>query len=252
MKHTRHHIAALLVVSTMATNGMAQRGCVAAGGVATGPGGSMSYSTGQVDYLRYSSPQGSISLGLQQPFLQSLPLVLEIPNTIVSGNDILCFNAEQTVVVAGEGKNFTVEPDGFAEIIAGRNILIKEGTTVEAGGYLHAYISTIGCAQPDHLVAEKESMPAIAGPVFESEFQNGFFKVYPNPTTGDFTLELHAEEEASLPLVEIFTVPGHLIFSREMPSKRLHALSLSERQPGMYIIRVVNKNKIGTARIIKR
>ncbi len=44
----------------------AQRGTVAAGGQATGPGGTVSYSIGQVDYIDITSAGGNISQGLQQ------------------------------------------------------------------------------------------------------------------------------------------------------------------------------------------
>ncbi len=49
------------------TSLIAQQGNVAAGGVATGTGGSVSYSIGQVDYLSASGSNGYINQGLQHP-----------------------------------------------------------------------------------------------------------------------------------------------------------------------------------------
>ncbi|MCW3086554.1 MAG: hypothetical protein JWP12_3920 [Bacteroidetes bacterium] len=46
----------------------AQTGTVAAGGNATGPGGSVSYSIGQTDYITESGKPGTVSQGLQQPY----------------------------------------------------------------------------------------------------------------------------------------------------------------------------------------
>ncbi len=230
----------------------AQQGNVVAGGGAIGAGGSMSCSTGQVDYLVYSSPQGSFSLGLQQPFLYYLPFILEIPNTTVSGNDMVCFNAEQTVIVAGGDTHFTVEPNGFAEIIAGEKILIKQGTTVEPGGYLHAYISTNWCNQSDHFPAATINEPAIAGSLFEPPMRNDFFKVYPNPTTGDFKLEIKKPDESPFLQIEICTLQGNLVFIREMPAQQQYSFSLSERQPGIYFIRVQSFQETGIAKIIKQ
>ncbi len=229
----------------------AQQGNVAAGGEATGTGGSMSYSIGQVDYLVYSSPQGSLSLGLQQPWF-TVPLVLEIPETIITEGQSLCFNATQTVIVAGNAKQFIVEPNGIAEIIAGLNILMKEGTTVESGGSLHAYISTTWCSQPENLLAATEAESSIAEPIFDTPLQSDFFKVYPNPTIGDFTLELLNVEEASLLLIEIYTMQGHLILSNELPAEQSQTLSMSGRQPGIYIIKVLQNKNIGISKIIKQ
>lgn len=46
----------------------AQKGTVAAGGDATGAGGSVSFSIGQVDYITATGTGGRITQGLQQPY----------------------------------------------------------------------------------------------------------------------------------------------------------------------------------------
>jgi hypothetical protein len=48
--------------------GQAQQNTVATGGDASGAGGSVSYSIGQIDYETYSGSNGNISQGVQQPF----------------------------------------------------------------------------------------------------------------------------------------------------------------------------------------
>ncbi|MEE4177590.1 MAG: hypothetical protein V2I46_08780, partial [Bacteroides sp.] len=45
-----------------------QEAVVPAGGNATGSGGSVSYTAGQVFYLIHSGPSGSVSQGVQQPY----------------------------------------------------------------------------------------------------------------------------------------------------------------------------------------
>lgn len=46
----------------------AQQAVLASGGNATGSGGSISYSIGQIDYITATGTTGSVSQGLQQPF----------------------------------------------------------------------------------------------------------------------------------------------------------------------------------------
>lgn len=46
----------------------AQEAILASGGDATGSGGSSSYSVGQIVYTTYTSPNGSMAQGVQQPF----------------------------------------------------------------------------------------------------------------------------------------------------------------------------------------
>jgi hypothetical protein len=47
----------------------AQKGPVSAGGEATGSPGNISYSIGQLDYITASGTAGSLTQGIQQPFL---------------------------------------------------------------------------------------------------------------------------------------------------------------------------------------
>jgi PKD repeat protein len=181
----------------------------------------------------------------------SVPSVYEVPDISIVEGETPCFNATETVIVAGDGKQFTVQDGGSAEIIAGINIVMKHGTTVEHGGTLHAYISDVFCNAPESFLAsfEEQIQPE---PELTPAWRETFFKVYPNPTTGDFTLEI-MEFEASFALtVDIYTIQGHLILSRELPPEQRYTFSLAEKQPGIYIIRVMNNNILGTSRIIKQ
>ncbi len=54
---------------TLSSAGLyAQKGTVAAGGNATGSGGSVSFSVGQVDYITATGTGGRITQGIQQPY----------------------------------------------------------------------------------------------------------------------------------------------------------------------------------------
>lgn len=247
----------LLIVSailTWATHSLfAQQGFVSFGGNATGAGGSVSYSGGRIDFEFYSSGHGSLSLGLQHSwdFGAAIPLILEIPNTVVSGGQSNCYNAQQTVIVAGDGKQFTVQNGGHAEIIAGHNILLKPGTRVFPGGSMHAYISTMWCNEPGNLLASSELDVIDNFHSQEPEFQSSFFKIYPNPTSGNFTLELLDYQEFANLKVEIYNAHGQLILETEMPAEKKYNLSLSGNQPGIYLIRVLNENNQGFGKILR-
>lgn len=69
----KNYLSWLLFAGLMATGtpGFAQNASVAAGGEASGSGGSLSYSVGQVAYTADSSPMGSVSRGVQQAYVIS-------------------------------------------------------------------------------------------------------------------------------------------------------------------------------------
>ena len=61
----KHFSIILLVLSN--TNSFAQKNTISAGGLATGAGGTVSYSIGQIDYISATGTGGTANQGLQQP-----------------------------------------------------------------------------------------------------------------------------------------------------------------------------------------
>ncbi|MDD4149700.1 MAG: T9SS type A sorting domain-containing protein [Bacteroidales bacterium] len=68
MKHKRLKLSAVLLLGLGLTSLQAQTSINATGGNASGSGGSVSYSVGQVVYTTNTGTNGSITQGVQQPF----------------------------------------------------------------------------------------------------------------------------------------------------------------------------------------
>ena len=68
MRHKRLKFSILLLISLGLTKLNAQEAVTASGGNASGSGGSISYTVGQVVYTSNKSSSGSISQGIQHPF----------------------------------------------------------------------------------------------------------------------------------------------------------------------------------------
>lgn len=247
----RKHFISVLGIVCLSCSVVAQQGNVSAGGDATGAGGSMSYSIGQAGFLSYAASPGSVTLGLQQSWL-SIPLILEIPNTILGQGESQCFNAVETVIVAGNDRYFILEPGSDAEIIAGKNILLKTGTHAEHGSMFHAYISDAFCGQKEIMITANDQNTGIFNPEPQSALSGMRFRIRPNPTTGEFTLELQNFDE-SFPLqAEIYSVMGELVMKEELPATKSITFSLLHKSPGMYLILVRNNHEVGVAKIIRK
>jgi hypothetical protein len=66
---TRKRLFNLMLIASIVPIGIqAQNGTVASGGEATGSGGKVSYSIGQVNYISVTNSGGQVNQGLQQPF----------------------------------------------------------------------------------------------------------------------------------------------------------------------------------------
>ena len=171
-----------------------------------------------------------------------------VTGTVAAGKDT-CFNATQTITVAGGTDTFTVQAGGSATMVAGQNILYLPGTTVELSGYMHGYIT--------HTSEFCGSMPAPIVAVMTGKEENTFipgtslFKLYPNPTTGSFTLEFNAGTASGKASVEIYGIRGEKVLNTELTGQGKHDLSLEGQPAGIYFVRLISGGKTETTRIIK-
>ena len=168
--------------------------------------------------------------------------------TVLSGQNN-CYNALQTITVAGSGTEFIIEPGGSTTMIAGQNILFYKGTRIESGGYLHGYIAPNGPFCPGLLPSvvavgtEEERVPVSS--------ESSTFKVYPNPVTGSFTLELKGGYLFEVVHVEVYSMVGEKVLTEVLNREWKHDFSLSGWPSGLYFIHVRSEGRSETEKIIK-
>ncbi|MDP1622685.1 MAG: C25 family cysteine peptidase [Bacteroidales bacterium] len=176
----------------------------------------------------------------------TIPLTVTLYDLTVTGSQ--CFDAVQTITVAGSGHTFTVTNGGYATMIAGQNILYLPGTAVVSGGYMYGQIAPGGpfCQAP--------TKPAAVTGTDEIHPTGGktFWKIYPNPTSGEFTLEMDGDVSSERTIVAIYGMKGEKIISAELIHERKHEFSLSGMPAGLYLIRVISGGLTGTVRIVKQ
>jgi hypothetical protein len=181
-----------------------------------------------------------------------LPVNLAVTGTIVSPQTS-CFNATQTITVAGSGTLFQVNNGASATLIAGQKIRILPTTIVSSGAYFHAYITTNGmfCNNAKSLIASATEELQINPEMNTDLSSDRFFKVFPNPTSGKITLELSSESIAAPVKVELFNLMGTLVMEKEFHSGSRHDFAIDDQKAGMYILRVNQGNENGMKKIIR-
>ena len=112
---------------------------------------------------------------------------LLLQGAILNQGEIECYDALQTIIVAGMDSTFTVQAGGSATMIAGQNIVYLPGTKVDSGGYMHGYISTEFCTNPSYPVAGNPQGAADVTASLNEATDATRVIIYPNPTTGMFT-----------------------------------------------------------------
>ncbi|MFZ4521638.1 MAG: T9SS type A sorting domain-containing protein [Bacteroidales bacterium] len=236
------------------------------------PGGTIAGGTGSnaiiVNWTTVSGPQsltvsyttigGCYGTNTIQVSVKPLPpSSRSIIGTIVPTGQTFCTDATGTLIVSGGGTvgPFLIQSGGSAILIAGVNIKMNPGVIVTSGGYLHGYISAdcFYCSAVPHSLPQALKEESVAALPAEEPFKttgDAFFKVYPNPTSGNFTLELIGQDRTGC-MVEIYGMRGEKLVSKQLPGGAKHELSLDEKPEGIYIIRVVSEGVAGTSRIIK-
>jgi PKD repeat protein len=182
------------------------------------------------------------------PLVEVLPLQ-EV--TIPSG-EYKCYNATIQIATAGSGTSFHVLNGGNVSLIAGQSILLLPGTKVDNGGSLRAVITTTGaycCDNPP----DAPVIP-LGNTTGFNEFAAGhpFFRVYPNPTEGVFTLELDGPDSRSAVIIEIYDMLGVVIFRDEMSGFRTHTFDLTGKKTGIYMVRVTSGDQTGISKVIRQ
>jgi hypothetical protein len=164
-----------------------------------------------------------------------------------------CFNATNTIIVAGSPDIFVVTATGSVTMIAGVKIQFLPGATVEPGGYLLGYITTTDdyCTHPlNPLVSNPVKVAAGSNP-FPDITTNQYLTLSPNPTDGIFSIELTGNADPGITLVEIYSMNGMKVITRKSNGERKLSVSASNLKPGLYFIRVTTGNKNEILKLIK-
>ncbi len=189
-----------------------------------------------------SNPANSNSIIM---VVNAVSSTVSLQGNTVSGTE--CFNALQTIMVAGNETTFTVQPGGSATMIAGQNILYYPGTLVEPGGYMNGYIAPDGpwCIAPTivTVITGKEDIPALP--------ESSFFKIYPNPTNELFYLEFAGLDQSEKTEVEIYGIRGEKLSAVELSGKRIFEFTLAGRPAGIYLVHILSGKNSAMARIVK-
>jgi hypothetical protein len=174
--------------------------------------------------------------------------VITVNGTVTPG-EIICYDATQTITVAGGGNSFIVNPEAQVTMIAGQNIIYLPGTLVEPGGYMLGKIAPNGpyCGQqPTSMVTVitgEDELPVMT--------QQSAFNLYPNPTTGKFTLEQTGGMVGGIVKVAIYGMHGEKVLSRDLAGERKYELSIAELTAGLYFVKIVSGEYNRTIKLIK-
>ena len=142
MVHIRKIFLALLVGCSCLILAKGQSTIPATGGTATGSGGSVSYTVGQVAWNNYSGINGSLNQGVQQPWEISTPVAIENTEDISLLMNVYpnpTSGAFKLIVGTLENRNLRVRLYDINGILIQDNKIYNEETEI----FLQNYSSSI-------------------------------------------------------------------------------------------------------------
>ncbi|MCX6266352.1 MAG: T9SS type A sorting domain-containing protein, partial [Bacteroidetes bacterium] len=169
---------------------------------------------------------------------------------VIFNQQIVCYDAIQTIAVAGNTSSFSIQNGGSATLIAGENILFLPGTMVVSGGFLHGYITADShfCGWTAPSIASKlvSTTDLEQGSPEETEFV-----VYPNPVADAFAIKERNGRKFGKVTVEVYNMTGKSIMKKKFEEERIYIRHFSEFPAGCYFIKIVGDTFFRTAKFVK-
>jgi hypothetical protein len=84
--------------------------------------------------------------------------------------------------------------------------------------------------------------------------QNGGWSIYPNPTSGKFTIETASLEAGAL-TIEVYAADGRIVRSEMKTAaagSSVQQIDLGNEAAGIYLVKIVNNENVYTTRLIRQ
>ncbi|MFZ4522575.1 MAG: T9SS type A sorting domain-containing protein [Bacteroidales bacterium] len=179
-----------------------------------------------------------------------IPVNRTLQNVAVLSEEGACYDATQTLTVAGNNTYFRVEAGADVHMVAGQNILMLPGTLVLNGGTLHAYITSNNdyCLTPLSPVVKsteiQKSNLATANALT--------LKIFPNPASAEVVLDLHGVADGNSSKMEMISLRGNVILTSSLQGDGQYPLSLLGIPSGAYYFRIISGDQVITKMLLKK
>ena len=176
---------------------------------------------------------------------------LSVQNDTVNNGEDECYNATNTITVAGSGTAVDVLSGGEAVFIAGSKISFQPGFHAHSGCSAHGYITLSGdyCSSlpPMIPVQGADTDNALNKPEWLTE--DAEISIYPNPTKGKLTIDFMGK--ATTAEIALFNLQGNKILETKCIDQLKGEMDISMLRFGMYVVIIKTGDGVFTRKIIK-
>lgn len=217
------------------------------------PGTTYKYRVKAANQYAHSDFSGIIEVETHMPVVEP---TLIVPYTIITNTQSECYNATESITAGGPGNEFTVEPGGEALFIAGQTIRFLPGFHAQAGSYVHAHITTTGTfCSPGPVSSIVHVPPTVEKSImFESAVEDPFLpltekqiKLYPNPNSGQFILQLQNFDNQVD--ISVYNLSGRLVH-RSSSNTNIVEIEMHNSPRGMYNVHVTDGQTVKAMKML--
>jgi len=194
---------------------------------------------------------------------KSIPNSLLLADSTLNSGETACFDAYDTLTVAGEENPVEFRNGSTANLIAGKIIRFLPGFYAHEGSSVHAHITADNsyCSQqplsgsriilPSETKSQKTTCPAgalnrpVSFPSYKPE-SNGI-KIYPNPNRGKFFIEPNFSINDAF--IDIYNILGQKVYCLKPVSSAI-AVELPETVKGICFVRISSKEGLIVKKIM--
>jgi hypothetical protein len=104
----------------------------------------------------------------------------------------------------------------------------------------------IGISQPNVEDCYEMSVPGTG-------IDNSWINIFPNPNPGRFTLEVHLQQPGTSLVISIYDITGKAVYESPETTDGIlfqKDLDFGHLQKGIYLIRIMGKDRVGVKRIV--
>lgn len=180
-----------------------------------------------------------------------IPGNLVLSNQTIGSGSVRCFNALDTIIVAGDG-TVVLERGSSSTLIAGQSIRFLPGFHAQEGSAMEAYITTDGTfcdGQTASVIEQPQEKSIVEETIIRNQHKNTIgenkIKIYPNPNNGSFTVQNSFEGESKLIVISLTgqRVYGPVVFKANVQ------VQIDGLSKGIYLCRIQNQQGVQTRKI---
>ncbi|MGB4204459.1 MAG: T9SS type A sorting domain-containing protein [Bacteroidales bacterium] len=169
--------------------------------------------------------------------------------SVLSGSDT-CLAAQHSIVVS----SIYIEYGAEVNLLSGYNISVISESKIESGAYFHAFITDDldYCEKPE-VIPAKNIEPYISENSFKHlSYENDAYQIFPNPSSGIFTLRFSEKAPDTDISIKIFNLNGQLIMEKIVSDQVETKFDLSGKPGGIYLIEVITSDSVWINKAVKQ